>query len=140
MLRMSGRGDDGTAKPIKTDNQGNVKVQNEIIDEVLVNVTIEPNTWFYSDFIDTSNANTIMCIPSFKGLASAKLTAWVEYSNDGSVVRHAFELYNTTTTNAGQVRLGFDPKVEVPMKFARIRIRHEAATSQGVLAYVRRGN
>lgn len=58
MMRISGRGDDGTAKAIRTDNQGNTKVRmvNRNIDRIrlLPSLVLEGTSSITTDTIDIS--------------------------------------------------------------------------------------
>lgn len=130
MMRMAGRGYDGTAKAVKTDDLGNMSSVLTTKDiEVFKNELTEPNTWLFTDFIDTQGFSKSSAVAR---VLAPEVEVYVEFSGDGVERSLAGSLYKTKPNTSAQIPLHTPTTIDNHMRYVRFRIRHFDSTARGI--------
>lgn len=130
MMRMAGRGSDGTAKPVKTDDSGNISSFLATKDiEVFKNEFTEPNTWLYTDFIDTQGFAKSSAVVR---VLSPEVEVYVDFSSNGVNRSIQGSLYKVKPNGAGAIPLHTPTTIDNHMRYVRFRIRHFDTTGRSI--------
>lgn len=130
MMRMAGRGQDGTAKAIKTDDSGNISSFLTTKDiEVFKYELTEPNTWLYTDYIDTQGFAKSSAIAR---VFSPEVEVYVDFSSDGVNRSLVGSLYKVKPDGAGAIPLHTPTTIDNHMRYVRFRIRHFDTVSRSI--------
>ena len=130
MIRMAGRGYDGTAKAVKTDDLGNMSSVLTTKDlELFKNELTEPNTWLFTDFIDTQGFSKSSAVAR---VVAPEVEVYVEFSGDGVERSLAGTLYKVEGISTGALPLDTQTTIDNHMRYVRFRIRHFDTTARSI--------